>query len=116
MILEYVVKNLSLYKTVRQVLKIEFNMSNRLITKLKKNKCILLNGNETYLDKMLSINDVISCDLNCEESSDNIIPTKMDLNIIYEDYSLLVINKAPNIAVHPSILHYEMALNIILNL
>ena len=32
MILEYVVKNLSLYKTVRQVLKIEFNMSNRLIT------------------------------------------------------------------------------------
>ena len=47
MILEYVVKNLSLYKTVRQVLKIEFNMSNRLITKLKKNKCILLNGNET---------------------------------------------------------------------
>ena len=39
MILEYVVKNLSLYKTVRQVLKIEFNMSNRLITKLKKNKC-----------------------------------------------------------------------------
>ena len=62
MILEYVVKNLSLYKTVRQVLKIEFNMSNRLITKLKKNKCILLNGNETYLDKLLSINDVISCD------------------------------------------------------
>ena len=110
MILEYVVKNLSLYKTVRQVLKIEFNMSNRLITKLKKNKCILLNGNETYLDKMLSINDVISCDLNCEESSDNIIPTKMDLNIIYEDDSLLVINKAPNIAVHPSILHYENSL------
>ena len=39
MILEYVVKNLSLYKKVRQVLKIEINMSNRLITKLKKNKC-----------------------------------------------------------------------------
>ena len=110
MILEYVVKDLSLYKTVRQVLKIEFNMSNRLITKLKKNKCILLNGFETYLDKILCINDIISCDLNCEESSDNIIPTKMDLNIIYEDDSLLVVNKSPGIAVHPSILHYENSL------
>ena len=110
MILEYVVKDLSLYKTVRQVLKIEFNMSNRLITKLKKNKCILLNGFETYLDKILCINDIISCDLNCEESSDNIIPTKMDLNIIYEDDSLLAVNKSPGIAVHPSILHYENSL------
>lgn len=110
MILEYVVKDLSLYKTVRQVLKIEFNMSNRLITKLKKNKCILLNGFATYLDKILCINDIISCDLNCEESSDNIIPTKMDLNIIYEDDSLLVVNKSPGIAVHPSILHYENSL------
>ena len=119
MILEYVVKNLSLYKTVRQVLKIEFNMSNRLITKLKKNKCILLNGNETYLDKMLSINDVISCDLNCEESSDNIIPTKMDLNIIYEDDSLLVIKLLISLYILLFCIMriaWQMALNIILNL
>ena len=55
--LEYVVKDLSLYKTVRQVLKSEFNMSNRLITKLKFNKLILLNSAETYLDKLLSIGE-----------------------------------------------------------
>lgn len=108
--LEYIVKDLSLYKTIRQVLKIEFNMSNRLVTKLKINKCIFLNGSETYLDKLLSINDVIYCNLDFEENSDNIVATKMDLNIIYEDDCLLVINKYPNTTVHPSILHYEDSL------
>ena len=110
MILKYVIKDLSLYKTIRQVLKIEFNMSNRLITKLKTNKCILLNGKESYLDKLLSFNDVISCSLDFVESSDNIVPTKMELNIIYEDDAFLVVNKSPNLAVHPSILHYDNSL------
>ena len=90
--LEYVVKDLSLYKTVRQVLKSEFNMSNRLITKLKFNKLILLNSAETYLDKLLSIGDVVYCSLDYEEESENIVPTKMDLNILYEDDCFLILN------------------------
>lgn len=110
MVLEYIVADLSLYKTVRQVLKIEFNMSNRLISKLKLNKCILLNDKETYLDRLLSIGDIVVCNLDFEECSDNIVPCKIDLDIIYEDDALLVINKIPNIAVHPSILHYDNSL------
>ena len=109
--LEYVVKDLSLYKTVRQVLKSEFNMSNRLITKLKFNKLILLNNLETYLDKLLSIGDVVSCSLNYEEESENIVPTKMDLNILYEDDCFLILNKSYNMPVHPSILHYDNSLS-----
>lgn len=110
MVLEYIVTDLSLYRTVRQVLKIEFNMSNRLISKLKLNKRILLNSEETYLDKLLSINDIVFCNLDFEECSDNIVPCKIDLDIIYEDDALLVINKKPNVAVHPSILHYDNSL------
>ena len=109
--LEYVVKDLSLYKTVRQVLKSEFNMSNRLITKLKFNKLILLNSAETYLDKLLSIGDVVSCSLDYEEESENIVPTKMDLNILYEDDCFLILNKPYNMPVHPSILHYDNSLS-----
>ena len=48
--LKYLVKNLSNYTTIRQVLKNEFNMSNRLITKLKQNKSIYLNNEETKLN------------------------------------------------------------------
>lgn len=110
MILEYIVTDLSLYKTVRQVLKIEFNMSNRLISKLKLNKSILLNNKETYLDRLLSVGDIVLCNLDFEEFFDNVVPCKMNLDIIYEDDALLVINKKPNIAVHPSILHYDNSL------
>lgn len=109
--LEYIVKDLSLYKTVRQVLKNEFNMSNRLITKLKFNKLLLLNNSETYLDKLLSIGDVVSCSLDYEENSENIVPTKMELNILYEDDWFLILNKPYNMPVHPSILHYDNSLS-----
>lgn len=111
MILKYTVNNLSNCNNVRQVLKNKFNMSNRLITKLKKNKSILLNNKETYLDKIISVGDVVICDINFEENSDNVIPKKMNLDIIYEDDSFLIINKSPNIAVHPSILHYDNSLS-----
>jgi len=109
--LKYIVDNLSSYSKVRQILKNEFNMSNRLITKLKQNKYIYLNGRETYLDKGLSIGDIVMCKIDFIENSQNIIPTKMDLNIIYEDEYLIAIDKPSNIAVHPSILHYSNSLS-----
>jgi len=109
--LKYTVKNLSNYTNIRQVLKNEFNMSNRLITKLKQNKLIYLNNKETYLDKKLSINDFVKCRIDFNETSENIIATKMDLKIIYEDDYLLVVDKPSNIAVHPSILHYDNSLS-----
>ncbi len=109
--LKYIVASLSNYTNVRQVLKNEFNMSNRLITKLKQNKFIYLNNAETYLDKSLSIGDIIKCKIDFEESSENIIPIQMDLKIIYEDDYLLVADKPYNTAVHPSILHYTNSLS-----
>lgn len=109
--LKYVVSNQSTYTNVRQVLKNEFNISNRLITKLKQNNSIFLNDKETFIDKTLSINDIVKCKIDFNESSENIVPTKMNLNIIYEDNFLLAIDKPCNMAVHPSILHYENSLS-----
>ena len=109
--LVYKVNDLSKYKNVRQVLKNEFNISNRLITKLKQNKFICLNDKVTYLDKELAVGDIIICKIDFNETSENIIPTKMDLTIIYEDDYLLVVDKPANMAVHPSILHYENSLS-----
>ena len=109
--LKYIVNNNACYKTVRQVLKNEFNISNRLITKLKQNKFIYLNDIETYLDKSLSNGDIVKCKIDFEEDSQNIVPTKMDLNILYEDDYILVLDKPYNMAVHPSILHYTNTLS-----
>ena len=109
--LKYIVNDQTKYTNVRQVLKNEFKMSNRLITKVKQNKCIYLNSVETYLDKLLSIEDIITCKIDFDEASENIVPTKMNLNILYEDEYMLVVNKPFNMAVHPSILHYENSLS-----
>lgn len=109
--LRYIVNNLTQYSNVRQVLKNELNMSNRLITKLKKNESIYLNDKKTYLDKNLSIGDIVVCKIGFIEESENIVPTKMDLKIIYEDEYLLVVDKPYNMAIHPSILHYTNSLS-----
>ena len=109
--LVYTLNNLSNYLNVRQVLKNEFNMSNRLITKLKQNRKVFLNEKETYLDKTLSIGDTVKCIIDFNEESENIMPTKMNLKILYEDDYILAIDKPYNIAVHPSILHYENSLS-----
>ena len=111
MILEYKVNNENKYQTIKEVLRSHFNMSKRLITKLKKSSMILLNNEITFLDKELKIGDIITCNLDIEEESENIVPTKMDLQIIYEDESMIVINKKPGICIHPSILHYEDSLS-----
>ena len=99
------------YKTVKEVLRDYFNISERLLTKLKKSDRILLNGMITHVNKELKNNDFISVNLDFDEESENIIATKMDLDIVFEDDALLIINKKPNTPVHPSILHFEDSLS-----
>lgn len=108
--LEYIVKD-NRYFNIKQVLKEEFNMSSRLILKLKNHQRIILNDEITYVDKEIKINDIIKLNLDFEEDNSNILPTKMKLDIIYEDETMLILNKPSGIAIHPSILHYENSLS-----
>lgn len=109
--LEYVVNNLSKYETVKQILKEEFLLSDRLIIKLKHAKQIYLNNNCAFVNQKLEIGDNILVNLDFEETCDNIVPTKMDLDILYEDDGLLIINKPPFMPIHPSMDHYEDSLS-----
>lgn len=63
------------------------------------------------LVKRLRSGDKISFLIDFEEDNSNIVPTKMDLQIIYEDDAYIVINKPSNLPVHPSMLHYENSLS-----
>ena len=53
---------------------------------------------------------MITINFDYEEDNSNIIPTEMNLNIIFEDDWLLVVNKPAGIAIHPSVLHYSDSL------
>lgn len=99
------------YLTVKQVLKEHFKISDRLLLKLKKNQKIYLNNKKTFVNQIVNINDTILIDLDYEEETENIIPSKMDLKIIYEDDAFLIINKPSNMPVHPSILHFKDSLS-----
>ena len=109
--LEYIVKNSTKYSTVKEVLKQEFLLSDRLIIKLKKKNQIYLNNKITFVNQKLEIGDKVLVVLDFEETCDNIVPTKMKLDILYEDEGLLIINKPPFVPVHPSMDHYEDSLS-----
>ena len=99
------------YENIKQILKQEFNMSERLILKVKTNNKILLNTIPVSIYQPININDTLSILLDFEEDNSNIVPTKMNLKIIYEDEYYLVIDKPSGIAIHPSILHYDNSLS-----
>lgn len=108
--LSYVVNDLK-YQTVKQVLKQEFNISDRLLLKLKTNQKIFLNHQPTTVYSFVKLDDFVELFLDLEEDSSNIIPVKMDLNILYEDDGLLIVNKGPYLPIHPSRMHYEDSLS-----
>ena len=97
--------------TVFSVLKNEFHLSDRLILKLKREKQIYINNEPTHVKKEITPGDNISVDISFTEESENIVAVQMGLDILYEDDGLLIINKGPNMPVHPSINHYEDTLS-----
>ena len=63
---------------------------------------ILVNGNKCKTGYSLEMNDIIQVDLLKEESNlKKLVPEDLDLTIIHEDESIVVINKPAGIIVHP---------------
>lgn len=97
--------------SINEILSSKFHFSARLKNKLIKSKNILLNGLFVDTRTIANVGDIITIVLDYEEDNSNIVPTKMNLDIIYEDSFLLAINKPAGIAVHPSILHFDDSLS-----
>jgi len=76
-------------------------LSRSKISKLIKNKNILVNGNIVKSGYTIKEGDVIEIDY-IEEVMD-VNPEKMDLDIVYEDNDVIVVNKANGIVVHPAV-------------
>ena len=83
--LTYTIQPNDNFFNVKELLKLKFQISDRLLVKLKKNKKIWLNSTPTFVDSRLKPFDIVEILIDFEEKSENIIPTQMDLNIIYED-------------------------------
>ena len=99
------------FHTVRNVLKSHFKVSTRLLLKLKKLGLVCLNNSPCRLDDKVTIGDCVSFSLGYEEDNSNIVATKMDLNIIYEDDCFIVLDKPPFMAIHPTSYHFDDTLS-----
>ena len=82
--------------------------SSPIITHLKRTENgLLLNGNWARVRDILHENDILTVTLLETASSDNIVPTLLPLDIVYEDDDLMVINKPADMPIHPSQNNYE---------
>lgn len=69
-------------------------------------KSILVNGVHYYMRQELSTGDHLQVRICETQNSEKIPPTKLPLNIIYEDEDLLVLNKPAGMPIHPSLNNY----------
>ena len=111
MFLEYVVKKDDEFITINDVLTSYFGISSRLRNKLINLRAVKLNGNFVNTRSFVRELDIITVDFDYEEDNSNILPAKIDLDIVYEDEWLLIVNKPAGIAIHPSLLHYTDSLS-----
>jgi len=93
-------------KTVKAILKNRLNISGRLIKKLKSSGKILLNSEPANIKTYVAEGDLIEALVEFDEVNDDIIPEKMDLDIIYEDDCIIAVNKPPDTVIHPTVRHF----------
>lgn len=107
--LTYVVTPDTERMTIKEILKGELHLSDRLIARLKNNKAILYKGENIFVDRYLKAGDELILVME-EEGENEILPQPVPLDIVYEDEVLLVVNKCAGIVVHPSSLHPDWTL------
>jgi len=111
MILEYKIKENDKYINLKDLLKNYFEISDRLLVRLKHNQKLFINGKIASVDSTLDFDDIATVVIDFVEDNSNIVPTKIDLKIIYEDDYLLIIDKPSGMPIHPSQDHYEDSLS-----
>ncbi len=85
--------------------------SRGILSSMKPYKsAIQLNGERGFGKSVLRTGDFLRIQIPETDSSENILPVKMDLSILYEDEDILVINKEADMPVHPSIGNYDNTL------
>ena len=107
----YEIKENLIGKTINQILTTELNISTRLLNKLIKNEKVSANQMKCDTRNLVHLGTVLEINFDIIEDNSNIIPTKMNLKIIYEDDWFLVVDKPANMPIHPSRLHYTDSLS-----
>lgn len=99
--LTYIVEENVVDVKIRDYLKFTENLSSRFIKSSGISGKISVNGKVAKLNHRINSKDKIEIDMKKDENQ-NIEPEKMELDVVYEDMDLIVINKRPGMVVHPT--------------
>lgn len=87
----------------------KLDISRNKISKMIKNGQVKVNDKIVKSSYQIRENDVIDTEEYKEEPMD-LKPEKMDLDIVYEDDDVIVVNKANGVVVHPAVGNFEHTL------
>lgn len=90
-------------KTIEGILRDDLDFSGRLFRDLFKNNRILFNGQKINRKKIIDEEGIIT--ILMEEEKHFYTPEDLPLDIVYEDYDLIILNKKPGVVVHPTKSH-----------
>ncbi|TVY07683.1 RluA family pseudouridine synthase [Paenibacillus cremeus] len=108
--LEYIVPAEEDGFMLRTILQKRLMISRKLLSRLKMTEQgITVNGERKYIDIKVKAGDQVAVRM-VEETSDDILPQPIPLDIVYEDEELLVLNKPAGRIVHPTHGHYTETL------
>jgi len=107
--LKTVVSNIN-NKRIDKYLSEELEYSREFIQKLITNNLVFVNSKNVKASYKVLINDLIEIKDEELKTEIDILPVKMDLNIVYEDDYLIIINKPSGLVVHPGSGNYDNTL------
>jgi 23S rRNA pseudouridine1911/1915/1917 synthase len=95
--MEILINNKLNGKSIREILEF-YHVAKPMIYKLSISNYVYVNGQNINFDEKLRTNDLLSFDLASIETNST-VPYKGDIEILYEDEDIIIINKKENILI-----------------
>lgn len=110
MILKHIVSSTEDNTQLRNILRRTLCLSNTLLKGMKHTQNILVNGEQIrFIDKVHQ-GDVVSVQLTFENEDSTIPPEDIPVDILYEDDSVIALNKPAGMVIHPCSGHPDKTL------
>lgn len=89
--------------TLKQILLDKLNFSVRSLSKMKREETVLVNKEFKKASTKIKIGDLI--EVKIEEDMANFEPQDLKLEVLYDDFDIIMVNKPPFMVVHPTKSH-----------
>ena len=91
--------------TLKEVLLDKLNFSVRSLSKMKRYKTVKVNNQYIKPSDTVKKGDLIEVEI--IEDMAEFQPQNLNLDILYDDFDIIMVNKPPFMVVHPKKIHFE---------